>query len=125
MATIKSYTDIEQSRKLAEFLPIESADMFYRENGIDAKLMWEHNAQKVENPCWSLAALLDVLDYEIVDEEGVSYFLNFYKEDNQYKLCYRYELDTIGEDDIWTDSYDDFLDACYEMIIKLYEKDLL
>ena len=27
MAMIKSYTDIEQSRKLAEFLPIESADM--------------------------------------------------------------------------------------------------
>ena len=69
--------------------------------------------------------MLDVLDYEIVDEEGVSYFLNFYKEDNQYQLCYRYGLDTFGEDDIWTDSYDDFLDACYEMIIKLKEKDLL
>jgi hypothetical protein len=27
MATIKSYTDIEQSKKLAEILPIESADM--------------------------------------------------------------------------------------------------
>ena len=27
MATIKSYTDIEQSRKLAEILPLESADM--------------------------------------------------------------------------------------------------
>lgn len=29
MATIKAYTDIEQSRKLAEILPIESADMYY------------------------------------------------------------------------------------------------
>ncbi len=26
---MKSYTDIEQSKKLAEFLPIESADMFW------------------------------------------------------------------------------------------------
>jgi len=26
---MKSYTDIEQSKKLAEFLPIESADMAY------------------------------------------------------------------------------------------------
>ena len=26
MATIKSYTDIEQSKKLAEILPLESAD---------------------------------------------------------------------------------------------------
>lgn len=32
MATIKSYTDIEQSKKLAEILPTESADMCY---GID------------------------------------------------------------------------------------------
>ena len=29
MAAIKSYTDLEQSRKLAEILPLESADMFY------------------------------------------------------------------------------------------------
>ena len=33
MATIKSYTDINQSEKLAEILPIESADMYY-EKGI-------------------------------------------------------------------------------------------
>ena len=29
MAIIKSFTDLEQSRKLAEFLPLESADMMY------------------------------------------------------------------------------------------------
>ena len=29
MAALKSYTDIEQSKKLAEILPLESADMFY------------------------------------------------------------------------------------------------
>ena len=34
MATIKSYTDIEQSRKLAKFLPIESADMYYDRGGL-------------------------------------------------------------------------------------------
>ena len=26
---MKAYTDLEQSRKLAEILPIESADMYY------------------------------------------------------------------------------------------------
>ena len=57
---MKSFTDIEQSKKLAEILPVESADMFYRDNEIDVKLMWEHNAQKVTNPCWSLAALLEL-----------------------------------------------------------------
>lgn len=29
MATIKSYTSLEQSKKLAEILPLESADMYY------------------------------------------------------------------------------------------------
>ena len=28
---MKNYTDIEQSKKLAEILPIESADMWYAE----------------------------------------------------------------------------------------------
>lgn len=59
---MKAYTDIEQSKKLAEILPIESADMFYRDSDSnDVKLMWEHIAPKVTTPCWSLAALLDVI----------------------------------------------------------------
>ena len=37
MATIKSYTDIEQSKKLAEILPLESADMGY--NGIEIEIL--------------------------------------------------------------------------------------
>lgn len=31
MATIKAYTDTNQSKKLAEFLPIESADAWWAE----------------------------------------------------------------------------------------------
>lgn len=77
MATIKSYTDISQSKKLAEILPLESADMHYW-------LAWrgdvpkeKRNTPKVGTPnkdsiktywcpCWSLAALLDILpNYEI------------------------------------------------------------
>jgi len=37
MATIKAFTDLEQSKKLAEILPSESADMEYlsiKENGL-------------------------------------------------------------------------------------------
>lgn len=44
---MKSYTDLEQSKKLEEFLPIESADM--RE---------DYGSQII--PCWSLTALLDI-----------------------------------------------------------------
>ena len=86
MATIKSFTDIEQSKKLANILPLESADMHYNNasikgiNYVDeyrAELMDYNTAQKVLSkylinpmfgiiPCWSLAALLGVLpDYEI------------------------------------------------------------
>lgn len=34
MATIKSYTDLEQSKKLAKILPLESADMHYNNASI-------------------------------------------------------------------------------------------
>ncbi len=40
---MKAFTDVEQSKKLAEILPIESADMYFNDN----------------EPCWSLAALLE------------------------------------------------------------------
>ena len=118
---MKSYTDIEQSKKLAEILPLESADMFYRDNGEDVKLMWEHIAQKVTNPCWSLAALLEqipsdlgskTLTIEKDDSEPLKYGLNYH--------------DTWGRDDeIQTKYYDDLINACYEMIIKLHELNLL
>lgn len=95
MATIKSYTDLEQSRKLSEILPLESADMHYNNvsiksinyvDGHRAELMEYNRAIKVLSkytinplfevtPCWSLAALLAVLSfpalrYDIEDGEG-------------------------------------------------------
>lgn len=128
---MKAYTDLEQSKKLAKILPRENADMHYervyfegKQSDWFVKLGTPIKSDDII-PCWSLAALLDVLDYEIVNKVGISYFLNIYKEYNQYQLCYRYELDDIGEYDIWTDSYDEFVDACYEMILKLKENNLL
>ena len=73
MATIKSYTDIEQSKILAEILPIKSADMCYVIDYAESNIYGTDHfklevdtygleAQKRDNiPCWSLAALLDVL----------------------------------------------------------------
>lgn len=40
MATIKSYTDLEQSKKLAEILPLESADMHYNNVSIIGLFTW-------------------------------------------------------------------------------------
>jgi hypothetical protein len=61
---MKSYTDIEQSKKLAKILPLETADMWYG-NEDPYKITigkWkdtEHDEDDI--PCWSLAALLDIL----------------------------------------------------------------
>ena len=99
---MKSYTDLEQSKKLAEILPLESADMFYRSNGIDVKFMWEHTAQKVTTPCWSLAALLIILPTFSIDSSDDHYF-------------------RIHCQQKFSEWYDNPIDACYEMIVWLKE----
>ena len=63
---MKSFTDIEQSRKLANILPHKSADMNYKLYAGEKGKEYEVNLCKylftnwVAIPCWSLAALLDI-----------------------------------------------------------------
>lgn len=115
MATIKSHTDLPQSKKLAEILPIESADMCFVNDGtaikIDAnpynvrKHMWK-NIQLI--PCWSLSALLDVLpNYQLqTQDDGIGI------------LC-----SCNGKFNVVT--ADNSVDACVAMIEKLNELNLL
>ena len=134
---MKSYTDIEQSKKLAEILPLESADMwwnFYSVTTDDTtpqiihldtpwvgNFNWDNKPDNI--PCCSLAALLEQLDEEITDENGNDYNLTIVKENLQYQLYYH---DSWGQaEDIETDYYDDMVDACVEMIVKLHEQKLL
>ena len=88
---MKSYTDLEQSKKLAEILPVESADMCYRayreEGGIpdyQATLCPYRFASWIGIPCWSLAALLEVLPEIKLEKtkaedghEGYYYFVSY------------------------------------------------
>ena len=123
MATIKSYTDIEQSRKVSEILPLESADMEYLTIKEDGKLIgnvpfvkddsevedsaYSHTYDRIA--CWSLAALLDVLIYPHTEQN--------------YKgkwVCRVEQQDTTY---LWEDSNP--VDACYEMILKLNELKML
>lgn len=112
MATIKSYTDLEQSKKLAKILPIESADMFLAFNGI-APVMSNYiddglvTADETAIPCWSLAALLDVLP---------SYEINNFGNDIQ--------LD-VKNKALVTDEGETLLDLVVNMIIYLHELNLL
>lgn len=131
MATIKSYTDLDQSKKLAKILPLESADMHYSKD-FDGSWFIDLAAytsvkipkyvDKVEEhllPCWSLAALLDVLPKEI-NALGTIYSINIYTKNEKWFIDYKCN----NEEFVGTYS-NIFLDACYEMIIKLHELKLL
>ena len=129
MATIKSYTDLEQSKKLAKILPLESADMHYNNasikgiNYVDeyrAELMDYNTAQKVLSkylinpifgiiPCWSLSALLGVLpDYNLQTNTDGTVFV----------VC-------ESKKPMISDAYDNPVDACMAMIENLHELKLL
>lgn len=127
---MKSFTDLEQSKKLAEILPVESADMCYRIVAYNPNDTHEYQPYcfvgtlESDIPCWSLAALLDQLEDVICDEDGNEWELVIKKEGVQYDLYY---LTVYGEQENieLNRFYDDLIDCCYEMILKLKEKDLL
>ncbi len=118
MTKIKSYPDINQCKKLKEILPLESADMgwYYSLNPQAARnQMWV--GTKTENaniPCWSLAALIDVLPlvetHKQTDECKIYYYVDLYMK-RKGKEIY-----------LSTERHESLVDACYEMIIKLYEQ---
>jgi len=134
MAAIKSYTDLEQSRKLAEFLPLESADMcWYLATKGNPKAMFNEGYNgygDFELPCWSLAALLNVMPQ--IDEWIIPYG---HKYDRLFrfepKICKMWEHSIMPSykvtygNELFTDIYDNPVDACVEMILKLKEKNLL
>lgn len=121
---MKSYTDLEQSERLAKILPLESADMSYTLDFDSVK--YEISATSYKSwvvpkyaesykgfnqvlPCWSLAALLDILhDYTLQTDSNGSVFV----------VCDGYKP-------MISDSYDNPVDACVDMIIKLKESNLL
>lgn len=125
MATIRAYTTIEQSRKLAEILPIESADMCYIANSefINIYEPFYKKIDKEDIPCWSLAALLEQFPYEVCDDDGNSLYLEINKEDDIYQLVYTDRYWDFKS--IETDRYEHFIDACYELILKLHELKML
>ena len=133
---MKSYTDLEQSKKLAEILPIESADMTYLAmvRGMRGGVTiydWEisiglhpaitENLFSYRNgyvvPAWSLAALLEAMPSEIDN----NYFLTLEKEGNKYCCCYQ----DINGNSFRHEFADNPIDACVEMILKLHKEGLL
>lgn len=125
MATIKNCTDLPQSKKLAEILPIESADMYwdYDFQGQEYKYypkVMDDQFDDVCTPCWSLAALLDVIHKHIKDYNVLRIDIS----ENEFAIWY----DEIGygvNNDLPNITMESAIDACVKMIIKLNEKNLL
>ena len=127
MATIKSYTDLEQSKKLAKILPHESADMYYYT--VNGDLYKTPNVIESEDdlyvdensvPCWSFAALLNIIPKHIKNYNVLRIDIS----DNDFAIWY----DEIGygvNNDLPNIAMESAVDACCELIIKLKERNLL
>ena len=119
MSTIKAYSDLPQSKKLAEILPIKSADMRYHTISHYNSYPCDEIVYMVEFgkasdkdiPCWSLAALLMVLpEPELIQNSEGKWTLIYWDKS-------RFPWD-IG-------NHVNPVDACVEMIMKLHELKLL
>lgn len=127
MATIKSYTDLEQSKKLAEFLPLESADMRIgnyvgKSSKVDGTNV--HYYPKGESfgapeiiKAWSLAALLKCLS-EIKPQV---YTPILFPNEGKWIL----QFAEYGHGNVCEVSSDNPVDACVNMIIKLSKLKML
>lgn len=122
MATIKSYTDLQQSKELIKFLPPESADHFHiighlHTDGPRYEVIRQRNeVVEIDKywPCWSLAALLNVLDFPSLSKDKlgggkIGWMVSVYPDNCRYDSCW----------------HDNPVDACVEMILMLKEKNLL
>ena len=123
MATIKSFTSLEQAKRLAEFLPLESADMYYgyRKDKPEFLPMSDEDVKCLSQPCWSLTALRSLLPVGIKINEN-TYLFESHNTFNK-SWVYRY----YNEDDTSYIYYNNTneVDACYEMTIRLHELNLL
>lgn len=115
MATIKSYTDISQSKKLAEILPLESADMYWWSTNLRYYIEAIDDGDFVENRdirAWSLAALLGVLTKNKICHYDDRYYCQYMSEGDEFPIYS-------------TAEYDNPVDACVTMIEKLHKLNLL
>jgi hypothetical protein len=144
---MKSYTDLEQSKKLAEILPLESADGFweYHDKGYSIGDEWEWEGyedypraesyleysrkenewkeDKSDVPCWSLSAMLEHLRKhdlfpEIKDaDDYILMDITFYYNEVVGKVINPVHFIRAQGKNI--------LDACYEFVLKSHELNLL
>jgi len=129
---MKAYTDIEQSKKLAEILPLESADMarcggenVIMTDYISAKKKFSVCGELTITPCWSQAALYDRLPVVIGNLlEKNALRLRIDKGETDFNVWYD-NLDTGSVEEGLDVVESNPVDAYFEMIIRLKENNKL
>ena len=121
----KTCTDLTQSKKLIELgIDVKTADMYYFKHSLEnyyspIPLIGNYSVIHDQIPCWSLAALIAVLPLETETHKQIP---------DGYKVYYYVEsyMKRMGKEIyLSTERHDNLIDACYEMIIKLHEQNLL
>ena len=125
---MKSYTDIEQSRELEKILPLESADLYYYKYGLPHFIEEQGDYESIRTdkyhdyiPCWSLAALLNILHFRQDDIPSLSG--GGYKDGNYTPdWCLDYEYDNGDYQKTFADNP---VDVCVAMIERLHKINLI
>ena len=127
MTTIKSFSDLQQSKVLAEILPLESADMIYvhtidleGDEHYDIDFRYKNPLFEDDVCAWSLAALLGVIPKHIKDYN----VLRIDIAEDDFAIWY----DEIGygvNNDLPNITMESAVDACVAMIERLYELKML
>lgn len=135
---MKAFTNLEQSEKLTEILSLESADMWYHpypndEGWYDIPNIGEADLKFNQLPCWSLTALIGVLprylkytegecplqlltlDFENSHRKDHCWIVGYWDYDEEYEK-YNFQIEAREEE---------VIDACYKLVLKLYEHNLL
>jgi hypothetical protein len=124
---MKAYTDIDQSKRLAEILPLESADMEYmflkRDGSIVSRVPFIKDGYEEPDcsynmvSCWSLTALLKYLS----EIKPKVYTPVLFPSEGKWIL----QFAEYGHGNVYEVSYDNPIDACVALIKNLHELKLL
>ena len=128
----KAFTSLEQSKKLAEILPLESADMTWEQHGAETYVTikpWTTIGKSIGCHClncWSLAALISILPLHLI-VNNQRYAFSMHKGLNKGGETYIFRYNVFNTDVCLyaTDYYNNPVDACVAMIEKLHELNLL
>jgi hypothetical protein len=121
-ANNKIFTSMEQSKKLAEILPAESADMCYIQDLLGGGKYGEYKpyiGDKIPSygqgkiRCWSLSALLGVIPQPDISRKSPDIFRNL---EGTWSIRSRVSSEFAQQ----VDGYINLVDACVDMILELH-----